>query len=388
MRFNHEFGPDLPTRAFLKAYGKSTPSTLEGGKSDPAPPPDYASAAKETAAGDIEAAKFATNANRINQYTPYGNLTYQYKPQYDAGGKETGGGWSQTMNLTPAAQKALDSQLALNQKYGDVANIGFDKARKIIESPQLDVSQLPERAINVGQTAQDAILSRLQPNLDRQDEALRTRLANQGITLGSDAYGREMSQQAQASNDLQMQAALQGISLDQANRASALQEQAYLQDRPLNLINALRSGNQVNAPQFQQFAQQATTQGPNMLGAAQSQYQADKDAANASSAGSSGMMGGLLGLGGAAVGGMFGGPGGAKLGGQLGSGLGSAFSDERLKTNIKRIGTHPVGVGIYEYDYIWGGGKQVGVMAQELEKVRPDAVFEVNGFKAVNYDRI
>ena len=76
------------------------------------------------------------------------------------------------------------------------------------------------------------------------------------------------------------------------------------------------------------------------------------------------------------------------LGGQLGSGLGSAFSDERLKTNIKRIGTHPVGVGIYEYDYIWGGGKQVGVMAQELEKVRPDAVFEVNGFKAVNYDRI
>ena len=76
------------------------------------------------------------------------------------------------------------------------------------------------------------------------------------------------------------------------------------------------------------------------------------------------------------------------LGGQLGSGFGSSFSDERLKTNIKRIGTHPVGVGIYEYDYIWGGGKQIGVMAQELEKVRPDAVFEVNGFKAVNYDRI
>lgn len=292
------------------------------------------------------------------------------------------------MNLAPAAQKALDSQFALNQKYGDVANIGFDKARAIFENPELDTSLLPDRAINIGQTAQEAILSRLQPNLDRQDEALRTRLANQGITLGSDAYGREMSQQAQTANDLQMQAALQGISLDQANRAAALQEQAYLQDRPLNLINALRSGNQVNAPQFQQFAQQATTQGPNMLGAAQAQYQADKDAANASSAGSSGMMGGLLGLGGAAVGGMFGGPGGAMLGGQLGSGLGSAFSDERLKTNIKRIGTHPVGVGVYEYDYIWGGGKQVGVMAQELEKVRPDAVFEVNGFKAVNYDRI
>lgn len=388
MRFNHEFGPDLPTLAFQKTFGKFSPATLEGGKSDPAPAPDYASAAKETAAGDIEAAKFATKANRINQYTPYGNLEYTYKPEYDSSGKETGGGWSQTLNLTPQAQSALDQQLALNRKYGEVANIGFDKARQIFENPELDTSMLPDRAINVGQTAQEAILSRLQPNLDRQDEALRTRLANQGITLGSEAYGREMSQQAQTANDLQMQAALQGISLDQANRAAALQEQAYLQDRPLNLINALRSGNQVNAPQFQQFAQQATTQGPNMLGAAQAQYQADMGAANAAGAKDSGMMGGLLGIAGGVAGGMFGGPGGAMLGSQLGSGLGSAFSDERLKTNIKRIGTHPVGVGVYEYDYIWGGGKQVGVMAQELEKVRPDAVFEVNGFKAVNYDRI
>lgn len=388
MRFNHEFGPDLPTRAFQKTFGKFSPATLEGGKSDPAPAPDYASAAKETAAGDIEAAKFATKANRINQYTPYGNLEYTYKPEYDSSGKETGGGWSQTLNLTPQAQSALDQQLALNRKYGEVANIGFGKARQIFENPQLDTSMLPDRAINVGQTAQEAILSRLQPNLDRQEEALRNRLANQGITLGSEAYNREINLQDQGANDLRMQAALQGINLDQANRSAALQEQAYLQDRPLNLINALRSGNQVTSPQFQQFAQQATTQGPNMLGAAQAQYQADKDAANASSAGSSGMMSGLLGVGGAAVGGMFGGPGGAMLGGQLGSGLGSAFSDERLKTNIKRIGTHPVGVGVYEYDYIWGGGKQVGVMAQELEKVRPDAVFEVNGFKAVNYDRI
>lgn len=206
-------------------------------------------------------------------------------------------GWEQRVTLTPEAQAALDQQLALNQKYGEVANIGFDRARSIFENPELDVGALPQRGINVGQTAQEAILSRLNPQLSQQEEALRTRLANQGITLGSDAYNREMMAQGQRANDLTMQAALQGINLDQANRSAALQEQAYLQDRPLNLINALRTGNQVQAPQFQQFAQQATTAGPDLLNAANAQYGAAVDAANARNAQSSGMMSGLLGLG-------------------------------------------------------------------------------------------
>lgn len=267
------------------------------GKSSAPPAPDYGAAAKETAAGNLEAAQFATKANRINQFTPYGSLTYQYNPEFDAQGKETGGGWSQRMDLTPEAQNALNEQLALNQKYGEVANVGFDRARQIFENPELDTSGLPARAIDVGQTAQQAIMSRLQPQLAQQEEALRARLANQGIGLGSEAYGREQFLAGQRRNDLEMQAALQGINLDQANRAAALQEQAYMQDRPLNLINALRSGNQVQSPQFQQFAQQATTGGPNMLGAAQAQYGAQMDAVNAQNAQAGNVMGGLFGLG-------------------------------------------------------------------------------------------
>lgn len=334
------------------------------GKSSAPAAPDYAAAAEKTAQGNLEATRAATAANRINQYTPYGSLTYSQKPtktynydaynkalaDYNAGGTqapaaqgpfgqltsgfdrradlEAGGtgvappatataartpmarpdletfattnpdsGWEQRMNLTPEAQKALDQELALNRKYGEVANIGFDKVRGLFESPELDMSGLPARAINVGQTAQDAIMSRLQPQLAQQAEALRTRMANQGITLGSDAYGKEMTAQGQQANDLQMQAALQGINLDQANRSAALQEQAYLQDRPLNLINALRGGNQVNAPQFQQFAQQGTAAGPNYSGAAQAQYGAQMDAYNADQASSGGMMSGLFGVG-------------------------------------------------------------------------------------------
>ena len=258
------------------------------GKQSAPQAPDYTAAAEKTAAGNLEAAKYATKANRVNQYTPYGNLTY----------KELGDGtWEQTQTLTPQAQATLDKQMQLSDKYADTASQGFDKVQGLLANPELDMSQLPERALNVGQTAQEAIMSRLQPQLAQQEEALRTRLANQGITLGSDAYGKEMTSQGQRANDLQLQAALQGISLDQANRASALQEQAYVQDRPLNLVNALRSGAQVQSPQFQSYYNQGQTSGPNYSGAVQQQYGAELDNVNAQNAQTSAMMSGLFGVG-------------------------------------------------------------------------------------------
>jgi hypothetical protein len=290
MRYFHD-QPDLPINAFRKSGSFITgtrPITLEGGKGSAPPPPDYRGAAEQTAAGNLEAAKYATKANRINQYTPWGSLTYKRPTDDD-------GVWEQYTDLTPEAQSALDEQLALNRKYGEVANLGFDRARRIFENPELDVSGLPTRGINVGQTAQDAILARLRPQLQAQEEATRQRLANTGIGLGSDAFSREMAMQNQQANDLMTQAAMQGISLDQANRAAALQEQAYLQDRPLNLINALRSGNQVQAPQFQQFALQNATQGPDYLNAANAQYGAQLNAYNAEQASSP--LGGIFGLG-------------------------------------------------------------------------------------------
>ena len=358
MRYFHD-QPDLPINAFRKTGSFITgtrPATLEGGKGDAPPAPDYEKAARETARGNLEATRAAIRANRINQYTPYGRLTYKQTPvgkinyeaynkavqnfnqplpqapqqaSVDYGGDSPGSGarpgwatiqpvtpearqgnapkpedfmeydpdsgWEQTMELTPEAQAALDEQLALNRKYGQVANIGFDRARQIFENPELDVSGLPTRGINVGQTAQEAILARLRPQLQAQEEATRQRLANTGIGLGSDAFSREMAIQNQQANDLMTQAAMQGISLDQANRAAALQEQAYLQDRPLNLINALRSGNQVQAPQFQSFALQNATQGPDYLNAANAQYGAQLNAYNAEQA--SNPLGGLLSLG-------------------------------------------------------------------------------------------
>ena len=61
-----------------------------------------------------------------------------------------------------------------------------------------------------------------------------------------------------------------------------------------------------------------------------------------------------------------------------------AFSDRRLKSNIKKIGTHSLGIGYYEYN-IFGKTEQ-GVMADELLAVKPESLIMGNdGYYRVNY---
>ena len=70
-------------------------------------------------------------------------------------------------------------------------------------------------------------------------------------------------------------------------------------------------------------------------------------------------------------------------------------SDINTKENIVRVGDHPLGIGLYLYDYKpdfqdqCGAGKQFGVLAQEVEKIMPAAVVTLDdGYKAVNYDML
>ena len=62
-------------------------------------------------------------------------------------------------------------------------------------------------------------------------------------------------------------------------------------------------------------------------------------------------------------------------------------SDRRLKRNIVRIGTHPIGVPLYKWTYVWGEDS-IGVMADELREVMPKAVFKYLGYDCVRYDMI
>jgi hypothetical protein len=79
---------------------------------------------------------------------------------------------------------------------------------------------------------------------------------------------------------------------------------------------------------------------------------------------------------------------GMQMGGGKAGGFGNLFSDIRLKKNIKKISTRPDGLNVYEFDYIWGGSRQIGLMAQEVQGVYPDAVSESGGYLMVNYSKV
>lgn len=70
--------------------------------------------------------------------------------------------------------------------------------------------------------------------------------------------------------------------------------------------------------------------------------------------------------------------------GQMAGGA-MGMSDRRVKTDISRVGTLDNGLPVYVYRFKHGGPMQIGVMAQEVEQVKPHAVAEIGGIKHVNY---
>lgn len=63
------------------------------------------------------------------------------------------------------------------------------------------------------------------------------------------------------------------------------------------------------------------------------------------------------------------------------------MSDERVKENIDEVGSLHDGTPVYNYNYIGNKTPQIGLMAQDVEKIRPDAVKEFGGIKHVNYEK-
>jgi len=143
---------------------------------------------------------------------------------------------------------------------------------------QLDVSNLAQMPVNAGMTAQEAIMSRLDPQLQRQRAQLETQLANQGLVRGGEAYNVALQEQGQRENDLRTQAALQGLQLDMQARQQGLgeaqalggfanqsalagfgagQQATQAQNAAIaqNAGLALQSGQFANQAQAQQFAQ-------------------------------------------------------------------------------------------------------------------------------------
>jgi outer membrane immunogenic protein len=94
------------------------------------------------------------------------------------------------------------------------------------------------------------------------------------------------------------------------------------------------------------------------------------------------------------AGGYVGGNAGGAWGDDANAAYGSSgiivLSDVRLKHEIAFVGRRPDGLGIYRYKYLWSDTVYVGVMAQEVALVHPDAVVRdpLTGYMSVDYSRL
>jgi hypothetical protein len=330
--------------------------------------PDYRGAAQETAAGNLAAAQTATAANRVNQVTPYGTLTYSESGTDSQGNPR----WTATQALSPDQQDLYNYDVATSKGLGQLQQKGLGYVSGMLDQP-FNTNSLVKTGFDPSQSYQDAYMKRLAPQINQSREQLDQQLANQGIKLGSEAYNRAKALQAQKENDILLGATTQGFGVGQQARQQGFQELAYQRNEPINTLNAVRSGSQVQGPQFVNTPQQATTAGADYMGAAGLTGQANIANANAENARTNAMMSGLFSLGGAGV---------------------AKYSDIRTKENIVKIGIAENGLPVYVYEYkqefkdkpLAGHGKFVGHMAHEVEQAYPQAVMtQKDGYKAVDY---
>lgn len=279
-----------------------------------------------------------------------------------------------TSRLDPRFQKAetsLDAKLA-NQGLG-INSAAYQNAQDTFGREKTDAyNQAQYSAIGAGEDAANSLFNR---QLGQGQFANSAAGQIYGQNLGAAQFynqtaGQDFNQNlnaAQFANQAQNQGYNQAIGNAQFGneaRNQGLQERAYIQNQPLNQFNSLMSSGQVSTPQGIQYSPTQVGQ-TDVLGAYALNQQAQQANANRAAQAGSGLMGGLFSLGSAAL-----------------------MSDMRLKKNIQRVGKLKPGIDLYSYEYLWGGGSRVGVLAQEVAAVNPAAIVNVDGFMAVKYGAI
>jgi hypothetical protein len=217
-------------------------------------------------------------------------------------------------------------------------------------------------------STQDAIYGRntqyLDPQFDRQQSQLETQLTNQGIPRDSEAWNNSMQSFNANKNQAYESARNDAISQSTGQSATQLQEALAARNQPLNEYNSLMSGSQASLPQFSQPGQVSSAPA-DISGAINNAYQGQLAGYNANTAQSNTML-------------------------SSGAGLLAALlmSDRRTKENIEKVGKTDDGLNIYRYNYKGLMTPMLGVMAQEVEKERPEAVAEFDGVKYVDYAQV
>lgn len=451
-----------------------------GKKSKPKAPetPDYMGMAREQGAQDRQTALDIADMSRINQVNQMGTQEWSQDPS---------GRWTLTQNLSPGQQQMFDTAQNLNIGVGNAAQdalgsytgmvgqpldfsgagdrVGSVNAGQLnteVDSAQfgpgfderwnaMNMGALPDAATYGGDARQEVIDSvydmssrKLDPRFESQEDAMRTRLLNQGVREGTEAWNRSFDEFSRGRNDAyadardrailgggqeqsrllrdamgvrgqgfgeamggaqqsqsevmnQLNATLAELGFENSaelgqfgmdmsaadfqnqNRNQSIQEMLMQRQIPMNeLAGIIGASGQFNLPQFGNSQQNVPQySAPDLLGATQAGFQADMGKYNADQAGSNAKKGNMAGLGGSL--------GGAAI----------MASDINLKKNIEKVGTAN-GHNIYVWDWndkakLMGVANhpRIGVMAQELQKTKPEAVVEMrDGYLAIDYSKV
>lgn len=272
------------------------------------------------------------------------------------------------MQLANAAQAQQYQQNANDAGFSNQAQQqGFNQNLASGQFANAAQAQQQQNALQAAQLANSAQQQKFGQNAAQLEANNAAQDQNFQQALAAAGFGNEAKQQmyqnqnttTAANNALKDQTfnAQQAQQTAQNNaRSQYLNELYAARNQPINEISSLLSGAQVNNPNF------VPTQGvsiPNVdyAGLVQQDYANRVNAYNAKQAGIGSILGGVAGL--------------------------ASLSDERAKKDIKQVG------GLYEYRYKGegkGAPKRIGVMAQEVEKVRPDVVIRGDdGLRRVDY---
>ncbi len=250
----------------------------------------------------------------------------------------------------------------------------------------------------------DRIRATQEAEEERNRLALEERLFNQGrLGVRTSMFGGTPEQLAlaKAQEEARNRASLLAIQQAQAEQAqdarlgtqllgAAFLPEAQLQNTFRNALTAAEINRRANQFGTGLFAESSI---------------AGLDALLGSGIGQAELMGRLgTGLLGGAIGGSGGGQGGigevvgdlvTQYGPQAVNYVRGLFSDVRLKENIQKIGVSPNGFNVYTWDWnedgkrLAGNTPSVGVIAQEVEQVIPDAVsIGAEGYLLVDYSQI
>jgi hypothetical protein len=252
----------------------------------PPAPPDPVATARAQSQTNRETATTQQQLNMVDQTNPYGSQRYTQTGTWADGTPR----FSMETTLSDPEQRNQNQQW----EFDNLTNqLGINQTKKLtglLDTPfKLGNEESEGRLFELGR-------KRLDPLMQQRTEALETKLYNQGVMPGTEAYRRAMEANTQGSNDAYNQLLLSG-------RGQANQELMAERNQPINEITALMSGGQVNQPQFGNTPQTSVA-GTDLAGLTMDAYKYGPLAQwQAQQANKQAMMSGLFGIGGAALGG-------------------------------------------------------------------------------------